>query len=32
MSLTAQDKAAVKAFWAKIAGKSDDVGADALTR
>lgn len=32
MSLSSQDKTLVKAFWSKIAGKGDDVGADALTR
>ncbi|XP_069381748.1 hemoglobin embryonic subunit alpha-like [Paralichthys olivaceus] len=31
-SLTAKDKDAVKAFWAKIASKSQDIGADALNR
>ncbi|XP_042248013.1 hemoglobin embryonic subunit alpha-like [Thunnus albacares] len=31
-SLTAKDKSAVKAFWAKIAPKADDIGADALSR
>eukprot|EP00064_Thunnus_orientalis_P024944 superscaffoldBa00011547_g25266 len=30
-SLTAKDKSAVKAFWAKIAPKADDIGADALS-
>uniref|UniRef100_A0A671UM98 Hemoglobin subunit alpha-1 n=2 Tax=Sparus aurata TaxID=8175 RepID=A0A671UM98_SPAAU len=32
MSLTAKDKDTVKAFWAKIAGKADDIGTDALSR
>ncbi|XP_067232425.1 hemoglobin embryonic subunit alpha-like [Chanodichthys erythropterus] len=32
MSLTAKDKAAVRALWAKIAGKADDIGHDALSR
>ncbi|KAM6905571.1 hemoglobin subunit alpha-1 [Xenentodon cancila] len=32
MSLTAKDKDAVKAFWGKISGKADDIGADALSR
>ncbi|KAM9346426.1 hemoglobin subunit alpha-1-like isoform 1-T2 [Symphorus nematophorus] len=32
MSLTDKDKATVKAFWAKVAGKADDIGADALAR
>lgn len=32
MSLTDKDKATVKAFWNKISGKADDIGADALTR
>ncbi|KAK9978053.1 hypothetical protein ABG768_019826 [Culter alburnus] len=32
MSLTAKDRATVKAFWAKIAGKADDIGHDALSR
>ncbi|XP_042248003.1 hemoglobin embryonic subunit alpha [Thunnus thynnus] len=31
-SLTAKDKSVVKAFWAKIAPKADDIGADALSR
>ena len=31
-TLTAKDKANVKAFWAKIAPKADDIGADALSR
>ena len=31
-SLTEKDKATVKAFWAKIAGKKDDIGAEALGR
>ncbi|XP_028841223.1 hemoglobin subunit alpha [Denticeps clupeoides] len=32
MSLTAKDKAVVKALWAKIGGKADEIGADALGR
>uniref|UniRef100_A0AAY4CHW7 Globin domain-containing protein n=2 Tax=Denticeps clupeoides TaxID=299321 RepID=A0AAY4CHW7_9TELE len=32
MSLSAKDKAAVKAFWAKAATKADDIGSDALSR
>ncbi|XP_042248807.1 hemoglobin subunit alpha-1 [Thunnus maccoyii] len=32
MSLTAKDKSVVKAFWAKAAGKADDIGGDALSR
>ncbi|XP_026110019.1 hemoglobin embryonic subunit alpha [Carassius auratus] len=32
MSLSAKDKATVKGFWAKIAGKADDIGQDALSR
>ncbi|NP_001352279.1 hemoglobin, alpha embryonic 1.1 [Danio rerio] len=32
MSLSAKDKAAVKTLWAKIAGKADDIGHDALSR
>ncbi|XP_048047791.1 hemoglobin subunit alpha-2-like [Megalobrama amblycephala] len=32
MSLTTKDKATVKALWAKIAGKADDIGHDALSR
>ncbi|TRY89218.1 hypothetical protein DNTS_025392 [Danionella cerebrum] len=32
MSLSAKDKAAVKALWAKVAGKADDIGHDALSR
>ena len=32
MSLTAKDKDTVRAFWAKIAGKADDIGNDALSR
>ncbi|XP_069381749.1 hemoglobin embryonic subunit alpha-like [Paralichthys olivaceus] len=31
-SLTAKDKDAVKAFWAKISSKSQDIGADSLNR
>ncbi|KAI3359682.1 hypothetical protein L3Q82_014064 [Scortum barcoo] len=32
MSLSAKDKAAVKAFWAKVSGKAGDIGTDALSR
>ena len=32
MSLTAKDKAVVKAFWAKISGKADAIGHEALAR
>ncbi|XP_072532680.1 hemoglobin subunit alpha-like [Salminus brasiliensis] len=32
MSLTVQDMAVVKAFWAKIAPKAEDIGAEALGR
>ncbi|XP_051573315.1 hemoglobin embryonic subunit alpha-like [Myxocyprinus asiaticus] len=32
MSLTAKDKATVKALWAKISGKADEIGQDALSR
>ncbi|XP_072299171.1 hemoglobin embryonic subunit alpha-like [Eucyclogobius newberryi] len=32
MSLNAKDKAVVKAFWAKISSKADDIGADSLSR
>ncbi|XP_030645491.1 hemoglobin subunit alpha-1-like [Chanos chanos] len=32
MSLSAKDKATVRAFWEKIAGKADDIGSDALAR
>ncbi|XP_064862556.1 hemoglobin embryonic subunit alpha-like [Oncorhynchus nerka] len=32
MSLTAKDKAVVGAFWAKVSGKAEDVGCDALSR
>ncbi|XP_076608510.1 hemoglobin embryonic subunit alpha-like [Chaetodon auriga] len=31
-SLTAKDKATVKAFWAKVSSKADDIGTDALCR
>ncbi|XP_034449432.1 hemoglobin embryonic subunit alpha-like [Hippoglossus hippoglossus] len=31
-TLTAKDKETVKAFWAKMASKAQDVGADALNR
>ncbi|TNN67405.1 Hemoglobin subunit alpha-1 [Liparis tanakae] len=32
MSLTAKDKDAVKAFWAKVSSKSGEIGSDALSR
>ncbi|XP_036422735.1 hemoglobin subunit alpha-like [Colossoma macropomum] len=32
MSLTAKDKAVVKAFWGKIGGKADAIGHEALAR
>uniref|UniRef100_A0A8C7Z8J7 Globin domain-containing protein n=1 Tax=Oryzias sinensis TaxID=183150 RepID=A0A8C7Z8J7_9TELE len=32
MSLTAKDKDTVRTFWAKISGREDDVGTDALSR
>ncbi|KAF4115794.1 hemoglobin, alpha adult 2 [Onychostoma macrolepis] len=32
MSLTAKDKAVVKAFWGKIASKADAIGEEALGR
>lgn len=32
MSLTAKDKETVKAFWAKVAPKAEDIGQDALSR
>ncbi|KAJ3598727.1 hypothetical protein NHX12_000670 [Muraenolepis orangiensis] len=32
MSLTAKDKATVRLFWNKVAGKAELVGADALSR
>ncbi|XP_055749960.1 hemoglobin subunit alpha-like [Salvelinus fontinalis] len=32
MSLTAKDKSVVKAFWGKISGKADVLGAEALGR
>ncbi|XP_069004908.1 hemoglobin embryonic subunit alpha-like [Embiotoca jacksoni] len=31
-SLTSKDKDTVKAFWAKAAGKAEDIGPDALCR
>ncbi|XP_026210564.1 hemoglobin embryonic subunit alpha-like [Anabas testudineus] len=31
-SLSAKDKNTVRAFWAKVSGKADDMGADALAR
>lgn len=32
MSLTDKDKAAVKAFWAKVSKSADAIGAEALGR
>ncbi|XP_076865438.1 hemoglobin embryonic subunit alpha-like [Brachyhypopomus gauderio] len=32
MSLTSKDKETVKAFWAKIAPRAEDIGEDALSR
>ncbi|XP_041813554.1 hemoglobin embryonic subunit alpha [Chelmon rostratus] len=32
MSLTPKDKSAVKALWAKVSNKADDIGSDALSR
>ncbi|XP_022062982.1 hemoglobin embryonic subunit alpha-like [Acanthochromis polyacanthus] len=32
MSLNANDKEVVKAFWAKVSGKADAIGGDALGR
>ncbi|XP_068434249.1 hemoglobin subunit alpha-1-like [Clinocottus analis] len=32
MSLTAKDKEAVKAFWAKVSGEAAEIGSDALSR
>ncbi|KPP56717.1 hemoglobin subunit alpha-like [Scleropages formosus] len=32
MSLTAKDKSTVKTFWGKIAGKTDELGAEAFVR
>ncbi|XP_023677765.1 hemoglobin subunit alpha-like [Paramormyrops kingsleyae] len=32
MSLSAKDKATVKAFWSKAGGKADEIGAEALGR
>ncbi|KAJ0057835.1 hypothetical protein NL108_002958 [Boleophthalmus pectinirostris] len=32
MSLSDKDKSTVKAFWGKVSGKADDMGADALIR
>ncbi|XP_026229354.1 hemoglobin subunit alpha-1 [Anabas testudineus] len=32
MSLSADDKAIVKAFWAKASGRAEDIGSDALSR
>ncbi|XP_022595080.1 hemoglobin embryonic subunit alpha-like [Seriola dumerili] len=31
-SLTAKDKQTVRAFWAKVSGKAEDIGKDALNR
>ncbi|XP_071326201.1 hemoglobin embryonic subunit alpha [Trachinotus anak] len=31
-SLTAKDKDTVKAFWAKVSSKAEDIGTDALSR
>uniref|UniRef100_A0AAQ6ACT7 Hemoglobin, alpha embryonic 1.2 n=2 Tax=Amphiprion ocellaris TaxID=80972 RepID=A0AAQ6ACT7_AMPOC len=31
-SLTAKDKATVKAFWAQVSGRAEDIGKDALGR
>uniref|UniRef100_A0A3B4XLG8 Hemoglobin subunit epsilon 1 n=1 Tax=Seriola lalandi dorsalis TaxID=1841481 RepID=A0A3B4XLG8_SERLL len=31
-SLTAKDKETVRAFWAKVSGKAEDIGKDALNR
>ncbi|KAM9779696.1 hemoglobin embryonic subunit alpha-like [Neosynchiropus ocellatus] len=31
-SLTAKDKDVVRAFWAKVSGKSEDIGKEALSR
>ncbi|XP_051245323.1 hemoglobin embryonic subunit alpha [Dicentrarchus labrax] len=31
-SLTAKDKDAVRTFWAKVSGKAEDIGAEALAR
>ena len=31
-SLTAKDKETVKAFWAKVSSKAEDIGKDALGR
>ncbi|XP_071374735.1 hemoglobin subunit alpha-A-like [Centroberyx affinis] len=32
MSLSGKDKAVVKAFWTKVAGKVTEIGSEALTR
>ncbi|XP_018560561.1 hemoglobin subunit alpha-1 isoform X2 [Lates calcarifer] len=32
MSLSAKDKDIVKGFWAKMSGKAEDIGTDALSR
>ncbi|XP_038559119.1 hemoglobin embryonic subunit alpha-like [Micropterus salmoides] len=31
-SLSAKDKDTVRAFWAKVSGKAEDIGADAISR
>lgn len=31
-SLSAKDKNTVKAFWAKVAGKEEQIGCDAVSR
>lgn len=31
-SLTARDKEVVRAFWAKVSGKADEIGSNAVTR
>nr|ACB88199.1 head-kidney alpha-type globin [Lateolabrax japonicus] len=31
-TLTDKDKKAVRAFWSKVSGKAEDIGADALAR
>lgn len=32
MSLSAKDKEIVKAFWAKVSGRADNIGGDAVAR
>lgn len=32
MSLTAKDKSTVKAFWARVSDRVEDIGSDALSR